>query len=270
MTDWMTGWMKLPKLASAHGGALDYSLGLVHVLMLVLFVGWGAFFLYTLFRFRKGRNPQADYVGVTSHRSTWLEGAVALAEAVLLVGFSIPLWADRVDRFPSPKEATVVRVVGEQFTWNTHYPGPDEVFGKTDVAKLDVATNPLGLDRSDPAAQDDIVVVGQLHVPVNKPVIVYLSSKDVIHSFALNEMRVKQDAIPGHVTPVWFTPTVTTDDMRARLGGNPDWTYEIACAQLCGIGHAKMRGFLHVDTPEQYKAWFDQKTLEQAGGEDVW
>ena len=146
----MTGWMGLPKLASAHGAALDHSLGLVHLLMLVLFVGWGAFFLYTLVRFRQGRNPKADYVGVTSHRSTWLEGGVALAEAVLLVGFSIPLWADRVDRFPDPKDATVLRVVGEQFAWNAHYPGPDGVFGRTDLSKLDVAANPLGLDRATP------------------------------------------------------------------------------------------------------------------------
>jgi cytochrome c oxidase subunit 2 len=266
----LTDWMHLPSLGSAHGAALDHSLGLVHLLMLVLFVGWGSFFLFMLVRFRKGRNPTADYVGVTSHRSTWLEIGVAVAEAVLLVGFSIPLWADRVERFPSPKDSTVVRVVGEQFTWNVHYPGPDGIFGRTTLAKLDVAANPLGLDRSDAAAKDDVTVVGVLHVPVGKPVLVYLSSKDVIHSFALQEMRVKQDAIPGHVTPLWFVPTITTDDMRAKKGADADWTYEIACAQLCGIGHSKMRGFVRVDTPEQYAKWMADQQAQQAGGDEGW
>ncbi len=265
----MTGWMGLPRLASAHGAALDHTLGLVHVLMAVLFVGWSAFFLFVLVRFRKGNNPKADYAGVTSHRSTWLEVGVAVAEGILLIGFSIPLWADRVERFPDPKEATVVRVVGEQFAWNVHYPGPDGVFGRSDISKLDVATNPLALDRDDPAAKDDITTVNQLHFPVGKPVIIYLSSKDVIHSFALQEMRVKQDAIPGHMTPLWFVPTVTSDDMRQEKG-QPEWNYEISCAQLCGIGHSKMRGFVHVDTPEEFAAWMADQAKQQAGEGGFW
>jgi cytochrome c oxidase subunit 2 len=263
----MTDWMGLPSLASAHGAALDHTLGLVHWLMLVLFLGWGAFFVFMLVRFRKGAHPTADYAGVKSHASTWLEGAVAVAEAVLLVGFSIPLWAARVRDFPEPAKSTVVRVTGEQFAWNIHYPGPDGVFGRTLIEKVDPVGNPLGLDRSDPAAKDDVTTVNQMHVPVGKPVLVYLSSKDVIHSFALQEMRVKQDAIPGHETPVWFEPTVTTDDMRKQKAADEDWTYEIACAQLCGIGHAKMRGFVHVDTADQFKTWMDEQEKLNAGDE---
>ena len=263
----MTDWMGLPRLASAHGAALDHTLGIVHWMMLVLFVGWGAFFLYMVVRFRKGAHPQADYMGVKSKASTWLEIGVAVAEAVLLAAFAIPLWAERVQKFPSPQESTVVRVTGEQFAWNIHYPGPDGVFGRTVLANVDPASNPMGLDRSDPAANDDITTVNQLHFPVGKPVIVYLTSKDVIHSFALQEMRVKQDAIPGHETPVWFLPTVTSDEMRKQRGGPEDWNYEISCAQLCGIGHAKMRGFVHVDTPEQFKAWMDDQEKQNQGDE---
>jgi hypothetical protein len=93
----------------------------------------------------------------------------------------------------------VIEVTAEQFAWNVHYPGPDGVFGKTDLSLLDVETNPLGLDRKDPAAKDDITTLNQLYLPANKPVIVKLRSKDVIHSFNLPEFRVKQDAVPGHV-----------------------------------------------------------------------
>jgi cytochrome c oxidase subunit 2 len=260
----------MPRLASAHGAELDRTMGLVHVLMLVLFVGWGLFFVYALLRFRKGRQPVADHAGVKSKASTWLEVGVAVAEAVLLVGFSIPLWSARVDAFPARSEAVEVRVVGEQFAWNVHYPGPDGRFGKTDRAKIDVQSNPLGLDRSDPAGKDDVTTVNQLHLPVGKPVIVHLSSKDVIHSFALQEMRVKQDAVPGLSIPLWFVPTVTTEEMRRRKG-QPEWNYEISCAQLCGLGHYRMRGFVTVETPEAYDKWIaDQVAQLSPEGGDFW
>ena len=138
----MTSWLGLPQLASQHGAQLDRALGLVHVLMAVLFVGWGAFFAYVLVRFRRKRNPAADTTGVTSHTSTWLEVGVAVAEALLLVGFSMPLWADRVEHLPPPGESTRVRVVAEQFAWNVHYPGPDGLFGRTDPKLIDAAGEP--------------------------------------------------------------------------------------------------------------------------------
>jgi len=265
----MTSW--LPQLASEHGAAMDRALGYVHVLMAVLLVGWGAFFAYVLVRFRRKRNPVADYRGVTSHTSTWLEGAVAVAEAVLLVGLSMPLWADRVEHLPPLAESTRVRVVGEQFAWNIHYPGPDGVFGRTDPKLVDTQSNPLGLDRSDPAAKDDVTTINQLHLPVGRPVRITLTSKDVIHSFALQEMRVKQDAIPGISVEVWFVPKVSTEEMRARTG-NPDFNYEISCAQLCGLGHYRMRGYVTVESAEDFKKWMDEEEAQLGGSaeESIW
>jgi cytochrome c oxidase subunit II len=265
----MTSW--LPQLASEHGAALDRALGFVHVLMAVLFVGWGAFFAYVLVRFRRKRNPVADHRGITSHASTWVEGAVAVAEGFLLVGLSMPLWADRVERLPPPGESTRVRVVAEQFAWNIHYPGPDGVFGRTDVKLIDTQSNPLGLDRKDPAAKDDVTTINQLHLPVDRPVRIALSSKDVIHSFALQEMRVKQDVVPGVSVEVWFVPKVTTDEMRARLG-NPEYNYEISCAQLCGLGHYRMRGFVTLHTPEGFGKWMEEQQAElgQADEGSIW
>ena len=262
----MHNWFTMPRLASQHGAALDHTNDLVHWVMLVLFVGWSLFFLYVLWRFRAKRHPVANHTGVTSHTSTWLEGAVAVVEAILLIGFSIPLWAERVAGFPAPQDATRVRVVAEQFAWNIHYPGPDGVFGKTDVTLVDEQANPLGLDRSDPAAKDDVTTINQLHLPVGHPVLVQLSSKDVIHSFALQEMRVKQDAIPGTMTPVWFVPTVTTEEMRQRTG-NPEFGYEISCAQLCGLGHYRMKGYVTIHTPEDFQKWMDEREAELTASE---
>ena len=259
----MTDWLGLPALAATHGGQIDDMIGWVHVFMLVLFVGWGAFFMYCLVRFRQSRHPVADYTGVKSHTSSYLEVGVAVVEAVLLFGFAIPLWAARVDRMPSESEALVVQVTAEQFAWNVHYAGADGVFGRRDIALIDTQSNPLGLDRSDPAAKDDVTSLNQLYLPVNKPVIVKLRSKDVIHSFGVPEFRVKQDAIPGLTIPIWFVPDVTTAEMRTRTG-NAEFQYEIACAQLCGLGHYRMRGFVTVQTADEFQTWMDQKVKEAA------
>jgi cytochrome c oxidase subunit 2 len=253
----------LQPLATEHGAQIDALVGWVHVFMLILFVGWGAFLAYVLVRFRRSRHPVADYTGVKSHASNYSEIAVAVVEAILLFAFSIPLWAARVDHIPAESDALVVEVTGEQFAWNIHYAGPDGKFGRTDIAKIDLQSNPLGLDRDDPNAKDDVTTVNQLHLPVNKPIIVRLRSKDVIHSFGVPEFRVKQDAVPGFTIPLWFVPNVTTADMRTRTG-NPEFQYEIACAQLCGLGHAKMRGFVTVETAEEFQKWLDDKIKEQS------
>ena len=126
----------------------------------------------------------------------------------------------------------------------------DRVFGRTALTLVS-SDNPLGLDRDDPAAKDDITTVNELHLPIDRPVIVYLSSKDVVHSFGLPQMRIKQDAIPGLVQPVWFTPT--------RMG-----QWEIACSQLCGLGHYRMRGFYTIEAQADYDAWLTEEAKELA------
>jgi cytochrome c oxidase subunit 2 len=261
MMNW--DWLGLPQVATAHGAQIDGLIGWIHVFMLILFVGWGGFFTYCLIRFRRSRNPVANYTGVKSHTSNYAEIGVAVVEAVLLFGFAIPLWAARIGDIPPENESLIVQVTGEQFAWNMHYPGPDGVFGRTDITLLDLQSNPLGLDRSDPAAMDDVTTVNQLYLPVNRPIIVRLRSKDVIHSFGVPEFRVKQDTIPGLTIPIWFIPTVTTADMRTQTG-NPRFQYEIACAQLCGLGHARMRGLVTVQTAEEFQTWMDESIKEQS------
>ncbi len=234
-----------PVNASEHGFQIDHIIEFCHWFMGALFLGWLGYFLYVLFRFHQSRHPKADHEGVRSGISTHLEFAVVLIEAVLLVGFAIPLWAKRVNRFPDTKDAILVHAIGQQFNWNFHLPGPDGTFGKRDL-DLVSNTNPVGLDNRDAAAKDDLVVLGELHVPVNRSVIIELSSKDVIHNFALPNMRIAQDAIPGSIIPMWFKPITTG-------------TYEVVCGQLCGLGHYSMKGMLVVDTPADYQAWLKER-----------
>ncbi len=247
----------LPPLATEHGAEVDKLIFYVHVVMGLLFVGWLAFFIYTLFRFRQSRNPKASYAGVKSHASTWVELAVAAVEAVLLIGFAVPLWAKVADTFPPEKGSTVIRIVAEQFFWSAFYPGADGVFGKQDV-RLVTAQNPTGIDKSDPNAKDDFAssVRGDVVVPVNKPVIAHVTSKDVIHSFKVNPLRITQDAIPGLSIPVHFTPT-------------KEGNYLINCAQLCGSSHAAMKGYVRVVSQEKYDQWAAEQLKKAAAGAGV-
>ena len=308
----MQDWLGLPLNAAAHGDKIDVLLLLLHILMVVLFVGWGAFFLYLLFRFRRGRNPQADYHGVKSHASSYIEVAIAFCEVVLLVGLSIPFWSWKVSAFPTDPDTVRIRVIGQQFAWNMQYPGPDGIFGATKIELVNEESNPIGLDREgDPHAKDDIVTINQLHLPVDTPVILDLSTKDVIHGFSLPLLRVKQDMIPGMSIPIHFVATQTSDQLREQMvrpltlptedslmglvamadyqdadgkgilkkgqsvrsstveklvtAGiteiqvGPRYAAEIACAQLCGLGHYRMKGFLTIHTAEEYAEWIEEE-----------
>lgn len=237
----------LPFDASVDGHDIDGLIAYLHILMIALFVGWGAFYLYVLVRFRKSRQPRADYHGVQTHASTYLELTVALIEAILLVGFSIPIYGRVVTRLPAERDAVVVRVVAQQFNWNFQYPGADGKFGRTDPKLVDVAMNPMGIDKADPNAQDDFFTITEMHVPNDKPVIVHVTSRDVIHSFGAPNFRVKQDAIPGMEVSTWFTP---------KIPG----AYDIACSQLCGDLHYSMRGQITVDEPAKYQEWLATQT----------
>src|SRR5215472_2528378 len=189
----------MPVAASAHAADIDFVLKLVHGLMLVLFVGWALYFGWVLIRFRRRRQPVANPSGATGRLALGVEIGVVIAEGVLLVGFALPLWFTRTAAPPASANAVVIRVVAEQFAWNVHYPGADGRFGET-AAALISGENPLGLNRQSADGKDDVVDLNLIHVPVNRQVVLQLSSKDVVHSFAVPAMRVKQDVIPGLYT----------------------------------------------------------------------
>jgi len=235
----------LPPDISTQGPAIDHLLLVLHLFMGTIFLGWGGYFLYCLFRFRaKSQGPVERSVKPFS-LPKYLELVIFGFELFLLVFLAGPLWAKIRQDFPSEKTAIVIHLIAEQYAWNVQYPGPDGLFGPISPAKI-TPLNPLGLDRDALGAGDDLVSVNEMHIPVHRPVVVYLSSKDVIHSFFLPVMRVKQDIIPGIGARVWFEATQTG-------------SYEIACAQLCGNGHFRMRGRFIVDTEADFSAWLKSK-----------
>ncbi|HEX8041224.1 MAG TPA: cytochrome c oxidase subunit II [Chryseosolibacter sp.] len=208
------------------------------------------------FRFRKKTRTRATYLP----ENLKLEFAWTIIP--LLAFLVLFLWGQKSwTRIVSaaPQNALEIEVVAEQFNWKVRYPGEDQKLGRSGFRFI-TDGNPMGLDESDASGKDDFVPA-QMHIPKNRVVKLLLWSKDVIHSFYVPYFRTKMDAVPGMTTTLHFTATATTDEMRARLS-DPDFNYEVACAELCGRMHFAMKLILVVDEPEQYEKWaLQQETL---------
>jgi cytochrome c oxidase subunit II len=230
----------LPPLASASRTAaeIDQFFYAILIATAIAFVAVHVFLVLSLWRYgARGGERAAHWHEHLGAELTW---TLVPAAAFLLLGvLGEVVWA-HIYSAP-PANAQRVDVTARQFLWYVRYPGPDGRFGRRDP-KFVSAGNPLGLDPSDPAGKTNVVAVNELHLIAGRPVAIRLSAVDVIHSFFLPNFRVKQDAVPGRTVEIWFTP--------GRSG-----TYQIACAQLCGIGHYTMRGNVTVGTQADYNAW---------------
>lgn len=236
----------LPPVASEHGVGVD---GVINYLAVatgvVLAIGT---LVLVAFLWQYGRGRPAAVPRTTVRAERWwtlipVLGMALVAEAGVLVK-GLPVWEKIYG--PAPADALVIDVMAQQFEWITRYPGPDGKFGRTGPGFIDNTANPAGLDQNDPAAADDIVLRKQLHVPTGRPIYLRLRARDVLHGFSVPALRVKQDLVPGMVLGTQFIAT--------RPG-----RYEIACSQVCGMGHYRMAGSVFVDSPEEYAAWLNQQ-----------
>ena len=236
-----------PESASSHGEILDnqfvVTLVVTGIVFIIAQIGLG----WVLFRYRDTGKNQVVY----SHGNNKLEIIWTALTAIVFFLMVLPgqkIWADLYLN-PAPKDAFQIEVTGQQFAWNIRYPGPDGQFGIVKPELInDAAGNPLGLDFDDPAAQDDLVLP-TMAIPVNRPIELLLRSKDVTHAFSVRELRIKQDTVPGLLIPLRFTATKTG-------------SFEIACAELCGLGHHRMRSFIEVLTEDAYRGWLREMAEE--------
>lgn len=245
------GW-GLPVAASTYAAKIDFGIWLIHAAMLAIFVLWGIYFTHLLIRYRARpgvpavREDDGRPHGAADELKSLLPDLLVMVfEIALIVFYAVPVWSRIKMAQPEVEPRLKLALIAEQFAWNVHYPGPD---GKMGARRPELVhfSNPIGLDRSDPAAADDVVMANELRLPVNKPVSLTMTSKDVIHSFFVPEFRIKQDLMPGAAIPLWVEPTATG-------------RFEITCAQLCGFGHALMRGDVHVGTQEEFDAWYQSR-----------
>ena len=241
----------LPVGVSAAAAGIDHQFAVTFVLMGIVFVAAQVALGYLVWNYRdRGTSSKAIY----SHGNVRLEIVWTILTAILFIGLNLMgshMWAS--ERFDAAQAGAVrVEVTGMQFAWYFRYPGPDGKFGGTRPELEDASTGgegALGLDTTDPASKDD-VVTGVMVVPVNRQVEVILRAHDVIHSFFVPAMRFKQDAVPGLAIHMHFTPTQTGE-------------YELACAELCGLGHYKMHGIVKVVSQEEFDKWLAAREAEK-------
>jgi cytochrome c oxidase subunit II len=241
----------LPAGMAAAAPAIDNQFTRTFIAMGVVFVLAQVALGYFAWRYReRPQSQQATY----SHGNIKLEVLWTALTAVLFIGLNLTgssIWA--AERFEPPKAGAIpIEVTGMQFAWYFRYPGADAKFGKTDPKQIDPSAGneaAIGLDTGDPASKDD-VVTGTMYVPVNREVDLTLRAIDVIHSFFVPSLRFKQDAVPGLAIHMHFTPTQVGE-------------YEIACAELCGLGHYKMHGMLHVVSQQDYDKWLAEREREK-------
>ncbi len=227
----------VPELASDRGAqdTLYYViLGVTGVLYILVQIVLG----YYIYRFRSDPDAEGSYWH-ESHKleMTWTIGTAVILIPIVFAGLRV--WG--TVKAAAPEDAIVIQAMAAQFQWDFRYPGPDGQFGaiRPELYSLE---NYMGIDPNDPASAGDFIRTNQLVIPVDRAVRIDLMSKDVQHAFFLPNFRVKQDVLPGMPTQVWFVPT--------KVG-----EYEIACAELCGLGHYRMRAFLEVKTQADYDAW---------------
>ncbi len=213
----------------------------------IVFIAVVSFMAYCVFRFRHKEGRQADYQPESKKLEIWLAAGTALGVAAMLAP-GLVVW----HRFINPPAgAPTVEAVGQQWQWSFRLPGKDGKLGLSDTRFVS-GDNPLGLNAADPHSQDNVVVIGgDLHLPVGKPVKILLRSIDVVHDFYVPEFRAKMDLMPGTETYFWLTPT--------RTG-----TFEVLCAGFCGVGHPFMRANVVVDSEADYQKWLQaQPTFAQ-------
>ncbi|MBQ9353786.1 cytochrome c oxidase subunit II [Phyllobacterium sp.] len=208
----------------------------------VVFVAVVLFIAFCVYRFRHNPGKRAAYEPENRILEFWLATVTAVGVAAMLAP-GLFVWNQFIT---VPNDATEVEVVGQQWLWSFRLPGKDGRLGTSETSDVS-SDNPLGINKRDPASLDDIIIQGgELHLPVGKPVKMLLRSLDVVHDFYVPEFRAKMDMIPGSVSYYWFIPT--------RTG-----TFEVLCAELCGVGHPQMRGTVVVDTEADYQTWLQQQ-----------
>jgi cytochrome c oxidase subunit II len=241
----------LPVGASAAAPWIDHQFALTFVLMGIIFLAAQLGLGYIVWRYSaRPSSPPVPY----SHGNTTLEILWTTLTAILFIGLTLMggnVWASQ--RWDPPEQGAVkVEVTGMQFAWYFRYPGPDGTYGATSAKLIDPSSGgegAVGLNTSDPSSKDD-VVTGTMYLPVNREVDLSLRSIDVIHSFFVPSLRFKQDAVPGLNIHMHLKPTAIGD-------------YEIACAELCGLGHYKMHGMVHVVSQEDFDKWLAAREAEK-------
>ena len=248
----------LPEASSPHGRRTDFLFWLSMGIITFAFVVTNALLFYFAWRYQHKEGNRASYYP-ENHKLELIWTVIPAIVMAILVFTGWRAWRDIMSE--APKDAQVFEIIGKQFNWIVRYPGVDDNKLGAYNYKLIANDNETGIDYSDEASFDDFVSTSELHIPVNKPILLKIRARDVLHSVFIPHMRVKMDAVPGMPTRFWFVADKTTDEMKNETG-NQNFGYEIACTEVCGRGHFSMRIRLIVEDEASWQAWCkEQKPL---------
>lgn len=239
----------LPYPSSEHGVWIRNMFFWTMVVTVPVFVVTHILLFWFSYKYSKGKVSKFFYYP-ENNRLEMLWTAIPAVVLIFLVVEGIRNWTKITST--APDNALVVEVTGKRFDWTIRYSGKDNKIGTKSVGEIS-SENALGQIWSDKANHDDFLA-NELHLPLGQPVLVKINAIDVLHSFYLPHFRVKMDAVPGIPTQFWFIPTKTTAQMREELK-DPNFEYEMACAELCGAAHFNMRKVVIVETPEEFQKW---------------
>lgn len=246
----------LPPASSVHGAEIDTLMKVSMALILVVFFALSPMLFYFAYKYR-GRKENKAYFFAHNNKLEIFWTVIPTIILTVLIVYGLRTW-DRAMN-PDISEAKVIEVYSKQFDWTARYSGTDNVLGEASY-KLVEGRNTLGVDTNDKNAADDIVV-REVHLPVNKPVLLKFRSQDVIHSAFLPHFRVQMNCVPGLSTQFAFTPTKTTSEMKESEG--EDFEYVLLCNKICGSAHFNMQMKFVVESEEDYNKWISsQKTLQ--------
>lgn len=248
----------LPEASSPHGRRTDFLFWLSMGIITVAFFITNALLFIFAWRYQYKEGRRASYYP-ENHKLELIWTVIPAVVMALLVFTGWRAWRDIMSE--APADAQVFEIIGKQFNWIVRYPGVDDNKLGSYNYKLIDNNNETGIDYTDAASFDDFTSTTELHIPVNKPILLKIRARDVLHSVFIPHMRVKMDAVPGMPTRFWFIADKTTDEMRNQTG-NQDFGYEIACTEVCGRGHFSMRIRLIVEDEASWQAWCkEQKPL---------
>lgn len=218
---------------------MDDTLSITLLITGIFFVAINLFVAYALWQYRHRDGRRAAY----EPDNKKLERRLLVGTTLGIMALLAPGLFVYAEYIRAPDDALVVEALGKQWEWHFRFPGASGKLGLTNVNHVN-ASNPFGLDPDDPVGRENLLVTGDLHLPLNKPVKMLLRSQDVLHDFYVPQFRARMNIVPGMVTSFWFTPT--------KAG-----RYEIMCAQLCGVGHYNMRGYVVVEDEATFLKWLE-------------